>query len=125
MLAANSTRKKHEKDSQITASFVTKLCDLITHCHPDIGGWHEDGTGFILRDTERFAAEVIPTAFKHNNLLSFVRQLNSYGFKRTNCGDPAVTGHAFRNQYFHRDRPDLYKLIKRAEVFGKRSYFFQ
>lgn len=39
-------------------------------------GWSEKGDSMIIKDIKQFAATIIPTAYKHNNFSSFVRQLN-------------------------------------------------
>jgi hypothetical protein len=57
--------------------------DMITNCPSEIGGWSIEGTSFLVRDVDRFAAEVIPTAYKHNKFSSFVRQLNFCKFSIT------------------------------------------
>lgn len=36
----------------------------------------QSGTSFHVFDQGRFAKEVLPKYFKHNNMASFVRQLN-------------------------------------------------
>ncbi|KFZ67997.1 Heat shock factor protein 4, partial [Podiceps cristatus] len=41
-----------------------------------------NGTSFHVFDQGRFAKEVLPKYFKHNNMASFVRQLNMYGFRK-------------------------------------------
>lgn len=41
-----------------------------------IGGWSTNGDTIIIRDVKEFSEKVIPTAYKHNNFSSFVRQLN-------------------------------------------------
>ena len=40
------------------------------------GGWSTNGDTIVIKDMKLFAEEVIPTAYKHNNFSSFVRQLN-------------------------------------------------
>lgn len=40
----------------------------------------QNGTSFHVFDQGRFAKEVLPKYFKHNNMASFVRQLNMCKF---------------------------------------------
>ncbi|OBS65523.1 hypothetical protein A6R68_05937, partial [Neotoma lepida] len=35
-----------------------------------------NGQSFLVLDEQRFAKEILPKYFKHNNMASFVRQLN-------------------------------------------------
>jgi len=64
-------------------AFINRLHNLLTdRTVQDKVTWSQNGDIVILH-TASFAAEVIPRFFKHNNLSSFVRQLNLYGFKKT------------------------------------------
>lgn len=36
----------------------------------------QNGQSFLVLDEQRFAKEILPKYFKHNNMASFVRQLN-------------------------------------------------
>lgn len=36
----------------------------------------QEGNSFLVLDEQRFAKEILPKFFKHNNMASFIRQLN-------------------------------------------------
>jgi len=38
--------------------------------------WFQSGESFLIRDQARFSRELLPMYYKHNNMASFVRQLN-------------------------------------------------
>jgi len=98
-------------------NFPAKAYLLITHLSdtdPLVSSFSSDGTSFEIYDQSIFAQKYLPQYFKHSNYGSFVRQLNLYGFtssrlKRNN--DVVVWTHEF----FHRDRKELVKGIKRAK----------
>ncbi|XP_069462700.1 heat shock factor protein 2 isoform X2 [Ambystoma mexicanum] len=42
----------------------------------------QNGESFMVLDEQRFSKEILPKYFKHNNMASFIRQLNMYGFRK-------------------------------------------
>ncbi|KAI3439960.1 HSF_DOMAIN domain-containing protein [Psidium guajava] len=45
--------------------------------------WNREGTGFVVWCPAEFSEHMLPKYFKHSNFSSFIRQLNTYGFKKT------------------------------------------
>jgi hypothetical protein len=47
-----------------------------------IVSWSDQEDSFVIKDQSEFSKHVLPKHFKHNNLASFVRQLNKYDFHK-------------------------------------------
>ncbi|OVA00587.1 Heat shock factor (HSF)-type [Macleaya cordata] len=51
--------------------------------HSKIVSWNQTGTGFVVWSPQEFSEFLLPKYFKHKNFSSFIRQLNTYGFKKS------------------------------------------
>ncbi|MBN3297533.1 HSF1 protein, partial [Amia calva] len=101
-------------------AFLTKLWTLVED--PDTDSlicWSPGGTSFHVFDQGRFSKEVLPKYFKHNNMASFVRQLNMYGFRKVvhieqgGLVKPEKDDTEFQHPYFVRGQEQLLENIKR------------
>ncbi|XP_054710720.1 heat shock factor protein 1-like isoform X4 [Uloborus diversus] len=100
-------------------AFLVKLWKLVedTSCD-DLIAWSDNGTSFIIRDQAKFAKELLPQYFKHNNMASFIRQLNMYGFRKVmNYERTSIRGESdemeFMHSFFCKGQGSLLELIKR------------
>lgn len=63
--------------------FLLKAYALVDDPATDsIISWTPSGEHFVVHNPEAFANQVLPNNFKHNNFSSFIRQLNTYGFRK-------------------------------------------
>nr|XP_023683002.1 heat shock factor protein 4 [Paramormyrops kingsleyae] len=101
-------------------AFLTKLWTLVED--PETSRlicWSTTGTSFHVFDQGRFAKEVLPKYFKHNNMASFVRQLNMYGFRKvvnieqSGLVKPERDDTEFQHLYFLQGHEHLLEHIKR------------
>uniref|UniRef100_A0A5K3FPT5 HSF_DOMAIN domain-containing protein n=1 Tax=Mesocestoides corti TaxID=53468 RepID=A0A5K3FPT5_MESCO len=109
----------HNQGCNIPA-FLSKLKILVDDPQTDeLIYWDSSGRSFHIRDGNRLAKEILPLFFKHNNLSSFIRQLNMYGFKKINRADPVlglssdIEDMEFSHTYFIRHNTSLLSKIHR------------
>ncbi|XP_019485752.1 PREDICTED: heat shock factor protein 1 isoform X3 [Hipposideros armiger] len=101
-------------------AFLTKLWTLVSD--PDTDAlicWSPSGNSFHVLDQGQFAKDVLPKYFKHNNMASFVRQLNMYGFRKVvhieqgGLVKPERDDTEFQHPCFLRGQEQLLENIKR------------
>ncbi|KAL8473190.1 hypothetical protein ACS0TY_029464 [Phlomoides rotata] len=96
----------------VPAPFLTKTYNLVDDLTTDdVVSWNEAGTTFVVWKTAEFAKDLLPNYFKHNNFSSFVRQLNTYGFRKT-----VPDKWEFANDNFKRGQKDLLAQIRRRKT---------
>nr|XP_008118581.1 PREDICTED: heat shock factor protein 3 isoform X1 [Anolis carolinensis] len=100
--------------------FLAKLWALVEDSgSDDVISWSKNGQNFCILDEQRFAKELLPKYFKHNNLSSFIRQLNIYGFRKVIALENGMMASdkscaiEFQHPYFKRGKANLLPNIKR------------
>ncbi|XP_022228925.2 heat shock factor protein isoform X2 [Drosophila obscura] len=64
-------------------AFLAKLWRLVEDPETNhLICWTKDGHSFVIQNQAQFARELLPLNYKHNNMASFIRQLNMYGFHK-------------------------------------------
>lgn len=101
-----------ESSRSLPTPFLTKTYQLVDDTAiDDVISWNEDGSTFIVWNPTEFARDLLPKYFKHNNFSSFVRQLNTYGFRKV-----VPDRWEFSNECFRRGEKRLLCDIQRRKI---------
>jgi len=106
---ANNAAAELEESLSECAPFIAKLYAML--CDSGSAGiivWSDSADSILIHDMDRLCSDVLPRYFKHQNRSSFIRQLNTYGFRKLDA-----VRCEYRHSKFIKGKVELLKEITR------------
>jgi len=104
-------RKRHYRHESFPQKLYRLLQNTAEAGQSHIISFTLSGTAFCVHDPAKFAQDIAPLYFRHNQYHSFQRNLSNYGFERIYCGSEIG---AYMQPLFRFGYPILCEQIRRV-----------
>lgn len=106
---------------QNSKEFVKKLYEILENSeYNNYITWSESGTSFFIINPNDFSKNVLQNLFRHNNINSFIRQLNKYDFHKLKNSTSTISKYGpqvleYEHIYFQKNNKNQLYKIKRKK----------